>query len=97
MNVTIILLNVVFITISLIQFGIIVQDALTSTATDTEMAIIPLNSHQFPLRISICVSPGFDQSELEKAGYTSYTNYQLGAGIHNKSLLGKVQIHINFT
>ena len=88
MNATIILLNVIFVTLSVIQFGIIVRNAITSTATHTELAKVPLESLEFPLRVSVCVSPGHNQSELEEAGYTKIAKYQQGEGKYKDSIYG---------
>ena len=88
MNATAITLNVIFLAIFVVQFGMLIKEALTSTKTNTEMKIVSLAESDNPLRVSVCVSPGYNQTELEDAGYDSYLDYQYGQGRYNSSLIG---------
>ena len=88
MNLTSLLLNVVFCIVSLVQFVIITEDVFTSTELYTETRIVSLTSQEFPLRVSVCVSPGYKKDVLEEAGYEDYNEYQRGYSLYNDSVLG---------
>ena len=88
MNVTLLLLNVIFCIVSLVQFVVITKDAITSTSLYTETSIVPLASQQSPLRVSVCVNPGQNNSVINQAGYFTYQKYQEGQSRFNQSLYG---------
>ena len=88
MNITSKILNVIFGTIAIFQFWVMLQDALTSSELYSEMTIVPLSSPEFPLRLSVCVSPGHHQAHLQEAGYQDYVYYQYGQSKYNSSLFG---------
>ena len=88
MNATAILLNVTFCFAFLAHFIYLLHDDLTKTELYTEMTIVPLADQPFPLRISTCVSPGYNKTEEENAGYNNSAWYQFGWSAFNRSLFG---------
>ena len=88
MKVSTIVLNLVFCTVAFVQFVILIRNTIDSTDLYTEMTIAPLDGKPLPLKISLCVSPSYNQTELENAGYGNYMDYQHGYSIYNYSLFG---------
>ena len=88
MNATAILLNIIFSLAFLGHFIYLVHDDLTQTELYTQMRIVSLADQHFPLRTSICVTPGYNKTEVENAGYKTFGFYQFGQSKHNASLIG---------
>ena len=71
-----------------IQLVFYIRDTVNSTELYTEMSREQLSDQPLPLRISLCLKPGLNKTELSNAGYLDETNYSYGQSIYNRSLFG---------
>ena len=72
----------------IVQLSFLIRDELTSTELYTQMERVNLAEQTLPLRMSICVTPPVNITELEASGYKSYLHYQIGQSKFNNSLFG---------
>ena len=82
-------LNLVFFCMFCVQFGSLVKNTLDHTELSTVMRKESLESQDtFPLTAKLCVKPGFNQTELFKAGYVDALGYFHGRSRHSNYTIG---------
>ena len=70
------------------QFGFLLDGFLRPTQTTTQVEMVDLADKQFPMVFKICLTPGFNDTEIQNAGYANLVNYFEGRSSFNNSLFG---------
>ena len=70
------------------QFGFLLDGFLRPTQTTTQVEMVDLGDKQFPMVFKICLTPGFNDTEIQNAGYRNLLSYFGGQSSFNKSLFG---------
>ena len=83
------LVNIACVVAVLLQLGFIIEGFIKPTLLNISEEEIELNGIDFPIKIEICASPGFNETALEEMGYApGIWNYFFGRSRFNSSIVG---------
>ena len=67
-----------------IQFGNLIENYAKPSITNTNVEERKLKEIGFPLVLKICVSPGFNETAINNAGYKHIYNFFRGKSMYNR-------------
>ena len=88
MKTLMILANIAFALILVVQLSYVLEGYFNPTTTRTWEEDVPLKDMDFPLVVKICITPAFNQSALVEMGYDNTASYLFGISRFNHSMVG---------